>query len=133
MNLTGEKLDLQVALERCYVLSICSAVTEHTYKLTLSHTQRMQVLTLQFGLRVGSIDAPVMRDGTSRLEVVHDHVHPHLRALPGLQRLPNSHAPLQQGQDGDDVGDRCVGQGAALWKQRREFRAVSNDRRVGVS
>lgn len=76
-------------------------------------------LTLQFGLGVGSVDPSVVRDAAGRLQVVHDHVHPDLRALPGLQGLTKGHAPLQQGQDGDDVGDGRVGQGAGLWRQRR--------------
>lgn len=70
--------------------------------------------TLELGLSVAPVNPPVVGDGTRRLQVVHDHIHPRLRALPGLRRLPDGHAPLQQGQDGNDVGEGRGGRGAAL-------------------
>lgn len=47
-------------------------------------------------------------------QVEHDHVYPSFHALPGLQALAHRAALLQQKEEGQDVGEAGVGQGAAF-------------------
>lgn len=72
------------------------------------------LLTLEFALGVGAVDAPQLSDGPRRPQVEHDHVHPDFHRLPRLCPLTHCHALLQQRQERQDMGEGGVGQRTAL-------------------
>lgn len=76
-------------------------------------------LTLQFALSVGAVDAPQLCDGPRRPQVEHDYINPGFHRLPRLRPFAHRHALLQQGQEGEDMGEGGAGQWAALWRTDR--------------
>lgn len=75
-------------------------------------------LTLELALGVGAVDGAQLGHGSRRSQVEHDYVHAHVGHIPGLR--PLCHAPLQQREQRQDVGEGGVGQRAALCRGRWE-------------
>lgn len=79
-----------------------------------STTAIIFLLTLEFSLSIGAVDAPQLSDGPGGPQVEHDHVHPDLQCLPWLSPLTHCRALLQQKQERQDMGEGGVGQRAAF-------------------
>lgn len=71
-------------------------------------------LTLELALGVGAVDGAQLGHGPGRSQVEHDYVHAHVGHVPGLR--PLCHAPLQQREQWQNMGEGGVGQRAALCK-----------------
>lgn len=78
---------------------------------------RPEGLTLQLDLGVGVVQASMVCHHAGSLQVGQHHLHPVLRAAPGLGALGRGRVALQQSDERQYVRKRCVAQRRAFCKE----------------